>query len=374
MTATLQPDLSVVIPIYNEEAGLAALFGRLYPALDALSCSYEVIFVNDGSRDRSAALLADQCHVRADVTRVVLLNGNYGQHMAILAGFEQAVGEMIVTLDADLQNPPEEIGKLVDKMREGYDYVGTIRKQRQDTYFRRKASRAMNRLRERITRIKMTDQGCMLRAYSRRIVDTINRCGEVNTFIPALAYTFAQNPVEIEVAHEERFAGESKYSLYSLIRLNFDLVTGFSVVPLQWLSFIGVVLSVLSAGLFLLLVVRRFLLGSEVQGVFTLFAITFFLLGVILFALGLLGEYIGRIYQQVRARPRYLIATVLDERASTLAQRGAFDMPGLPGATDAHLGVGAGASSAASLAPGGDAGQHVNEMPDRSFEARRGGQ
>src|SRR6202012_1614273 len=133
---------------------------------------------------------------------------------------------------------------------------------------------------------KMTDQGCMLRAYSRRIIDTINRCGEVNTFIPALAYTFAQNPVEIEVAHEERFAGESKYSMYTLIRLNFDLVTGFSVVPLQWLSFIGVMLSLGSAGLFLRLLVRRFVVGAEVEGVFTLFAINFFLLGVILFSLG----------------------------------------------------------------------------------------
>ncbi len=309
-----RPELSVVVPVYNEESGLAALFARLYPALDALGCSYEILFVNDGSRDRSAALLGEQFLVRPDVTRVVLLNGNYGQHMAILAAFEQARGEIVVTLDADLQNPPEEIGKLIAKMREGYDYVGTIRMQRQDSLFRRKASLAMNRLRERITRIKMTDQGCMLRAYSRRIVDVINQCSESNTFIPALAYTFAQRPTEIEVAHEERFAGESKYSLYSLIRLNFDLVTGFSVVPLQWLSFVGVLLSIGSAGLFLLLIIRRFLLGAEVQGVFTLFAFTFFLLGVIIFALGLLGEYIGRIYQQVRGRPRFLIDTVLEQR------------------------------------------------------------
>ena len=319
-----QPEVSVVIPVYNEEAGLPALFARLYPALDALGTTYEIIFINDGSRDKSAAILAEQFRERPDTTRVVLLNGNYGQHMAILAGFEESRGAVVLTLDADLQNPPEEIGKLVAKMREGYDYVGSIRKQRQDTLWRRKASRAMNRLRERITRIKMTDQGCMLRAYSRQIIDTINRCGEVNTFIPALAYTFAQNPVEVEVAHEERFAGESKYSLYSLIRLNFDLVTGFSVVPLQWLSFIGVILSMGSAGLFLLLVVRRFVIGAEVQGVFTLFAITFFMLGVIIFALGLLGEYIGRIYQQVRARPRYLVQTVLEARPgdapSTAAQ------------------------------------------------------
>jgi len=308
------PEVSVIIPVYNEEAGLKALFERLYPALDAMRTSYEVIFINDGSRDKSAAMLAEQFRARPDTTRVVLLNGNYGQHMAILAGFEQSRGAIVLTLDADLQNPPEEIAKLVEKMREGYDYVGSIRRDRQDTLWRRKASRAMNRLRERITRIRMTDQGCMLRAYSRQIIDTINRCGEVNTFIPALAYTFAQNPIEVEVAHEERFAGESKYSFYSLIRLNFDLVTGFSVVPLQWLSFIGVILSMGSAGLFLLLVIRRFVIGAEVQGVFTLFAITFFMLGVIIFALGLLGEYIGRIYQQVRARPRYLIQTVLEAR------------------------------------------------------------
>lgn len=323
-TRATNPEVSIVIPVYNEEDGLAALFSRLYPALDALDASYEVILINDGSRDRSAALLAEQFRKRPDTTRVVLLNGNYGQHMAILAGFEQSRGQIVITLDADLQNPPEEIGKLVHKMREGYDYVGTIRMQRQDSLWRRKASAVMNRLRERITRIKMTDQGCMLRAYNRQIIDTINRCGEVNTFIPALAYTFAQHPTEIDVAHEERFAGESKYSLYSLIRLNFDLVTGFSVVPLQWLSFVGVILSLGSAGLFLLLLIRRFVIGAEVQGVFTLFAITFFMLGVIIFALGLLGEYIGRIYQQVRARPRYLIQTVLEERYD----RASLPLPG----------------------------------------------
>ncbi|MGN6231709.1 MAG: glycosyltransferase [Trinickia sp.] len=325
------PEVSVVIPVYNEEAGLHALYARLYPALDALGTGYEVIFINDGSRDKSAALLAEQFRARPDTTRVVLLNGNYGQHMAILAGFEAARGEIVITLDADLQNPPEEIGKLVAKMREGYDYVGSIRIQRQDTLWRRKASRAMNRLRERITHIKMTDQGCMLRAYNRQIIDTINRCGEVNTFIPALAYTFAQNPIEVEVAHEERFAGESKYSLYSLIRLNFDLVTGFSVVPLQWLSFIGVILSMGSAALFLLLVIRRFVIGAEVQGVFTLFAITFFMLGVIIFALGLLGEYIGRIYQQVRARPRYLVQTILEARPGDLASRPSAAAPAVHG-------------------------------------------
>ena len=313
MTLHPHPAVSVVVPVYNEEAGLAALFARLYPALDALNEPYEILFVNDGSRDRSAALLAAQQRVRPDVTRVVLFNGNYGQHMAILAGFEHTRAPIVVTLDADLQNPPEEIRHLVAKMREGYDYVGTIRRMRQDSWFRRNASRLMNWTREKITSVRMTDQGCMLRAYGRDVVDTVNRCTEANTFVPALAYTFALKPTEIEVAHEERLAGESKYSLFKLIRLNFDLVTGFSLVPLQIMSYVGILLALASGALFVLLMIERILFGSQVQGVFTLFAITFFLLGVVLFSIGLLGEYIGRIYEQVRGRPRYLVQGVLQD-------------------------------------------------------------
>ena len=306
------PELSIVIPVYDEEDVLPTLFERLYAVLDGLGERYEIIFVNDGSRDRSAQLLAAQFRKRPEVTRVVLFNGNFGQHMAIMAGFEHVRGRIAITLDADLQNPPEEIPKLVAAMREGHDYVGTVRRQRNDTAFRRVASKLMNRLRERITRIRMTDQGCMLRAYDRALVDTLNACGEVNTFIPALAYTFAASPTEIEVEHEARHAGESKYSLYKLIRLNFDLVTGFSIVPLQWFSLIGMLLSVASAALFVLLLVRRFLLGAEVEGVFTLFALQFFLSGIMLFGIGLMGEYVGRIQQEVRQRPRYRISTVLE--------------------------------------------------------------
>jgi undecaprenyl-phosphate 4-deoxy-4-formamido-L-arabinose transferase len=313
----MKPQLSVIIPIYNEQAGLAALFARLYPALDALAAneqvSYEIVFINDGSRDNSVSMLAEQYRQRPDVTRVVLFNGNYGQHMAILAGFEASRGDIMVTLDADLQNPPEEIGRLVAKIREGYDYVGSIRRKRQDSAWRTVASKMMNRLRERITNIKITDQGNMLRAYGRNVIDLINQCREVNTFVPALAYTFSRKPTEIVVEHEERAAGESKYSLYSLIRLNFDLVTGFSLIPLQMFSMLGMMLSFASAVLVVLLLIRRFLLGAEAEGVFTLFAIAFFFMGVILFGIGLVGEYVGRIFQQVRARPRYVVQGILQQ-------------------------------------------------------------
>jgi undecaprenyl-phosphate 4-deoxy-4-formamido-L-arabinose transferase len=268
--------------------------------------------VDDGSRDASPRLLREQFERRPDVTRVLLLAGNFGQHMAIMAGFAHARGRRVVTLDADLQNPPEEIGNLMAAMDEGYDYVGTIRRNRQDSAFRRYASRAMNQVREGITRVKMTDQGCMLRAYSRDIVDAMVSSREVNTYIPALAYTYAANPTEIEVAHEERAAGESKYSLYKLTRLNFDLITGFSIVPLQTYSLLGFLVSLVSLGFFALIVYRRLAYGPEAEGLFTLFAIAFLLLGVALFGIGLLGEYVGRIYQQVRERPRYLIQAILE--------------------------------------------------------------
>ena len=305
--------LSVVIPVYNEEQGLQSLFDRLYPALDKLNISYEIVFINDGSRDRSPALLREQFQLRPDVTRVILFNGNFGQHMAIMAGFEHCRGQRIVTLDADLQNPPEDTHLLLAKMDEGHDYVGSIRRQRNDSMWRHVASRAMNGLREKITRIKMTDQGCMFRAYDRRIIDAINSCKEVSTFIPALAYSFAKNPAEVVVGHEERAAGESKYSMYSLVRLNFDLMTSFSLVPLQMFSMMGMLISLFSGFFFIFLVVRRLIIGPEAEGLFTLFALVFFMIGITLFGIGLLGEYIGRIYQQVRHRPRYLLEAVLEK-------------------------------------------------------------
>jgi len=309
--------LSVVIPVFNEEAGLQALFERLYPALDALKLAYEIIFVDDGSRDRSAALLGEQFGKRPDVTRVIVLNGNFGQHMAIMAGFERSRGERVVTLDADLQNPPEEIGKLLARMDQGHDYVGGVRQARQDPWLRRVLSRAMNAVRERITRIRMTDQGCMLRAYSRDIVQTINECREVSTFIPALAYSFAKNPAEVEVAHEERAAGRSKYSFYSLVRLNFDLVTGFSLVPLQLFSLFGIVVAVLSVLTYLVVMAKRIVADAPAYTLATFWdrdILQFFLIGLMLFGVGLVGEYVGRIYQQVRHRPRYLVAAVLERK------------------------------------------------------------
>jgi len=243
---------------------------------------------------------------------VIDLNGNHGQNMAVVAGFEQVRGEVIVTLDADLQNPPEEIPKLLEKYEQGYDAVGGRRKDRQDTLLRRKASALANRMREMATDVHMEDQGCMLRAYSRNVVDAIAAGDERSTFIPAMAYKLAANPTEIEVEHSERNAGDSKYSYYKLIRLNFDMITGITILPLQVFTLLGFLASGGSFALVLVLLFRRFIHpgSSEAEGVFTLFAILFFLVSVLIAQLGLVGEYVGRAYQAVQGRPRYLVKKI----------------------------------------------------------------
>ncbi len=308
--------LSVVIPVYNEELNLPTLFARLYPVLDALGRRYEVIFTNDGSHDGSIALLKAQHAARPDVTRVIDFNANYGQHMAIMAAFERVRGDTIITLDADLQNPPEEIPKLLEKIAAGHDYVGGYRLNRQDSFFRKYASKLINFVREKTTSIEMTDQGCMLRAYSRAVVDAIVRSGAINTFIPALAYSFAGNPAEVAVKHEERHAGISNYSFYALIRLNFDLITGFSLAPLQYFTMFAGLTSLGSFALVILLLVRRFVynLDRETFGVFTLLAIVIFLLSVAMVGIGIIGEYVGRTYQVVRARQRYHVKEILETK------------------------------------------------------------
>ena len=308
-----KPYLTVVVPVYNEQENLPALFARLTTVLDGVGKPYEILFTNDGSRDNSLALLRDFYQQRPKQVRVIDFNGNFGQHMAIMAAFERARGEVIVTLDADLQNPPEEIPKLLAEIDNGHDVVGGYRKDRQDSWFRRRASRLLNAVRETTTRIRMRDQGCMLRAYRRNIVEHITASGETSTFIPALAMSYAANPAEVEVEHAARAAGASKYNLYKLIRLNFDLMTGFSVVPLQVFTLFGMVISVGSLLFVVYLFIRRLIIGPEVQGVFTLFAILYFLVGVGIMGLGVIGEYIGRIYQEVRRRPRFMIRDVYEQ-------------------------------------------------------------
>ena len=308
------PYLSVVIPIYNEESNIEKLWARLYAVLreNFDGQGWEVVLTDDGSRDKSLEMILEIAR-REPRVKVVEFNRNYGQHAAIFAGFSQATGSVVVTMDADLQNPPEEIPKLVAKVAEGYDVVGGWRQRRQenDSIFRTLPSKLVNAITRRTTGVRLHDYGCMLRAYSREVIDAMLHCRERSSFIPALANSFAKRITEVPVDHAERAAGDSKYGLWRLINLQFDLLTSFSLLPLQMLSVTGVIIATLGFLLFIGLMIYRFVdPAGTVEVVFTLFAILFFFVGCQFVAFGLLGEYIGRIYVEVRDRPRYMIKKV----------------------------------------------------------------
>jgi undecaprenyl-phosphate 4-deoxy-4-formamido-L-arabinose transferase len=306
------PDISIIIPVYNEEECLPELLQRMNAVMEGMGRSYETIYVNDGSRDGSLQLLKAASAANPSL-KILDFNRNYGQHSAVFAGFEAARGEIIVTLDADLQNPPEEIPRLVAKMDEGYDVVGSVRQQRQDSLFRKAASRIINRVTARTTGVQLHDYGCMLRAYRQGVVKALCESKEISTFIPVLADLFAGRIAEIPVAHAERAKGKSKYSFLKLVRLQFDLITSFSLLPLRGTMVVGILTSMLSMAAALVLIIGRILFGPAwaESGIFTLFAALFFFMGVLLFSIGLLGEYVGRIYMEVRRRPRFVIRNVI---------------------------------------------------------------
>ncbi len=313
--------ISVVIPVYNEQESIPELLRRTRAACEQTHCAFEIILIDDGSRDKSAEMLIEAAGEPDSPVVAVILNRNYGQHSAVMAGFETARGDLVITLDADLQNPPEEIPRIVASATEGYDVVGTIRQNRQDTFFRRKASKIINRMVKKATGQEMNDYGCMFRAYRRHIIDAMLQCQERSTFIPILANSFARNTLEIPVEHAGREHGESKYDLFKLISLMFDLVTSMTTAPLRLLSVIGVLIAGFGFALALILLVLRFTLGSTwaADGVFTLFALLFIFVGAQFVGMGLLGEYTGRIYTDIRARPRYFIQSVARFGAQTSA-------------------------------------------------------
>jgi undecaprenyl-phosphate 4-deoxy-4-formamido-L-arabinose transferase len=300
--------ISLVIPVYNEEKNIPVLMERTQAVMEALHRSYEIILIDDGSRDRSLEILKSYAHHPS--VRIIELTRNYGQHAAILAGFSIVRGQIVVTLDADLQNPPEEIPRLVAAMEEGdFDVVGTIRRGRKDSLLRILPSKIVNMMARKITGVQMSDWGCMLRAYRRSVVERMIACHEHATFIPALATHFGKRITEIEVAHEERFEGKSNYPLRKLINLQFDLVASFSELPIKLIMYGGILLAALGICFGLVLAVARLVYGAlwAAEGVFTLFAILFAFVGLQFFALGVIGEYIGRIYREVRKRPEYVI-------------------------------------------------------------------
>lgn len=309
-------ELSIVIPVYNEDENLAELLTRTRDACDKLNAVYEIILIDDGSSDLSATMIEEAAAEYPDKIKGVFLSTNFGQHAAVTAGLQTSSGKYLITMDADLQNPPEEIPKLLAKLREGYDVVGTIRANRRDTFFRKIASGIVNRMVRKLCHGRtMRDYGCMLRGYSRPVVEAILKCGEHGKFIPMLAMSFGRRVTEIEVNHAERSAGQSKYNFWKLIALQYDLLTGTSTFPLRLLTIFGSLMAIggilFGVAIFIFSQIDK---DWGAEGIFALFAVQFVFTGGTLAALGLIGEYIGKIHLNTRARPQFVIAYTTMEK------------------------------------------------------------
>ncbi|OGR84359.1 MAG: UDP-4-amino-4-deoxy-L-arabinose-oxoglutarate aminotransferase [Elusimicrobia bacterium RIFCSPLOWO2_01_FULL_54_10] len=308
-------NVSILVPVFNEEANLPELLERLLKTARGTGKSFEIILIDDGSSDGSVKIIKDATKGNPEL-KLIRFNRNYGQHSALFAGFAEAQGDIVVTLDADLQNPPEEIPKLIAKMEEGFEVVGGYRQHRQDSFFRKIPSYFVAKFTSKFVKVSLKDYGCMLRAYRKELVKEMVAGGEAAVYIPALANSLASSVAEIPVEHRAREKGKSKYSFLRLLHLNFDLMTGFSLLPIQIVGLAGVGIAFAGLVFSIFLLVMRLIMGSEwaVGGVFTLFGILFFFVGLEILAIGLIGEYVGRIYQEVRKRPRYRIREIITSK------------------------------------------------------------
>lgn len=302
----MNPKISVIIPVYNEEACIDMLFKRLVRIMDKQGHAYEIIFVDDGSTDATSEHLK-KCY-QSHPDKVVLLefSQNYGQNIAITAGFEKMRGNIAITLDADMQTPPEEIPTVLSALSEDRDYIGSYRKKREDNALRRWVSKLSNLTRKKLTNIQVRDQGCMLRVYRKSLVDRILNCNEPNIYISLLAQSLSQNSTEVPIDHQPRQAGETSYNYTKLLRLHFDIITSFSVVPLQYVTYTGIILTLLSSTFFLIALFRS-LSGFtlEMNQMLIHFLSISISLGIL--GLGIVGEYLGRLYRITQNRPRYIL-------------------------------------------------------------------
>jgi len=279
--------------------------------MGGLDGDYELIFVDDGSRDDSLEVLR-RLHGKDHRVRVLSFMRNFGQHPAVTAGFEACRGEIVITLDADLQNPPEEIPKLVAKVGEGWDVATGVREERKDSMLRKAPSKIVNWMIGKLTGVPLRDYGCMLRAYRHRVIELLSECPEATKFITALVSWLGVSIAEVPVEHDVRRHGQSKYGLGKLVRMNFDLLTGFSLLPIQVIGMAGAVLVGLGVFGLVVLAILDFLAGMAGLWPWWIVASLATLGGVQVTAMGILGEYVGRIMVESKGRPYYIIRERLE--------------------------------------------------------------
>jgi len=313
-------ECSVVIPVYNEETNTRLLIPQLKKVLDNRQKSYEIIFVDDGSSDNTSLVIEEEARKYPEI-KLIALRRNFGQTAAMSAGFDAAVGDVIIPMDGDLQNDPEDIPRLLEKIDEGYDVVSGWRINRQDKFLTSTLpSNIANRLISLITKVYLHDYGCTLKAYRREVLQGIALYGEMHRFIPALASLIGVSVTEIPVNHRPRAHGKSKYNLSKTIRVILDLITvkfllSYATKPIQIFGLLGLISIVGSFGLSVGVIyakIRYDLLITN-NSLFLL-TILFFILGVQFIAMGLLGEVIMRTYHESQGKPTYVIAKTVNLR------------------------------------------------------------
>ena len=297
--------ISIVIPVFNEEKNLEELNKRLLVVCNSLDREFEIIYVDDGSSDKSLDIIKNFC-VSHKFIHYITFYRNFGQHAAVMAGFKHTLGDIIMTLDADLQNPPEEIPKLIDKMKDGYDIVAGRRINRKDNLLRKIPSYFINKIISLLIGVKLHDYGCMMRAYKKSIIKNLLLYGEKSVYIPAFSSWLSNNVVEVSIKHDPRLGGKTKYSLFMLLRQVFDLITAYTLIPIQIIGLTGIVLFFAGVFLFLYLMYFRLFLGTP-SDLTSFIAILIFFSGTILFSLGIISEYLVRLYKEVRKMPLYIL-------------------------------------------------------------------
>jgi glycosyltransferase involved in cell wall biosynthesis len=311
------PDLSIVVPIYNEVESLDRLIASIADNLQAAQLSYEIICVDDGSSDGSVAILTRLAKSRNDL-KVVFLRRNYGQTPAMAAGFEYARGKVIVTLDGDLQNDPADIPLLLTKLEEGYDLVSGWRKNRQDDLLSRLLpSKIANWIVSKVTGVKLNDYGCSLKAYRAELVADLNLYGDLHRFLPALAYIEGARIAEIPVRHHARCYGKSKYGLGRTVRVVMDLLTVFFMKkfltrPMHVFGTLGAISLILGSSIGFYLTLLKLVWNEDIgDRPLLILAVLLVLTGIQLFCFGLLGELLMRTYHESQKRPIYRVRDVL---------------------------------------------------------------
>jgi len=306
------PEVSVVLPIFNEESNLRELHSRIVAAMEKSGRSFEIVAVDDGSTDNSLDLLK-QIRADDDRLRIVRLARNFGQTPAVYAAFPHVRGKFGVVLDADLQNPPEEIPKFVETLNEGYDVVNGWREHRQDSLFRRSASRVFNLCLTQLMNVRMRDCGCSLRAFRREVTDRMSVLKHRSRYLPADIVWLGARMTEVKVRHTHRKSGESKYGLFDLFRISFDLITTISAVPIQLIGLAGLLFSLVGFGMGIRIgIMRLFSSSFKSDPLATVLALFFFLAGIQMIATFIMCEYIRRIYIETQQKPFYLVDEVIE--------------------------------------------------------------